>query len=106
MFNDTSGHGTCTNYVPLKCQKCTWEGSLIQTFRAALCLEQRSVAASSQKGKTMGTPGIEQICTLQNPGQCPFPLPQFALTHSSSITSCPQIRPLFPHRICGWVVKP
>lgn len=59
MFSDSSGHGTCTSYVPLKCQKCTWEGSLVQTFRAALCLVQTSVAASSQKGKAMGTPGIQ-----------------------------------------------
>lgn len=49
MFNDTSGHGTCTNYAPLKCQKCMWEGSLIQTFRAALCLEWSSAASSTQK---------------------------------------------------------
>lgn len=59
MFNDSAGHGTCINYVSLKCQKCMWEGSLIQTFRAALCLEWRSVAASSQKGKVMGTRGIQ-----------------------------------------------
>lgn len=70
MFNDTSGHGTCTNYVLLKCQKCMWEGSLIQTFRAALCLERSSVASSSQKGKVMGTPGIQASACFLFLGVC------------------------------------
>lgn len=66
MFNDTSGHGICTNYVSLQCQKCTWEESLIQTFRTALCLQWRSVASSVAK-KKWWAPQHKQILYFAQP---------------------------------------
>lgn len=106
MFNDTSGHGTCTNYVPLKCQKCMWEGSLIQTFRAALCLEWSSAASSTQKTSD-GHPGIQLILSFAQAWPVPVSFSsESALTYSYHITSaCPQVSPLSPHRICGQVIK-